>query len=75
MMERSKTTLKIDKRILKSPFGVPRIRKAAKKSPGNQQRTKKESGEANDRLTVQRGRSSERAGAIDDDYLQRTLYS
>ena len=56
-------------------FSVQRIRKAAKKSPVNQQRTKKQSGEANNRLTVQRWRRSERAGAIDDDYLQRTLYN
>ena len=34
---------------------LPRIRKAAKKSPGNQQRTKKDSGETNNRLTVQSG--------------------
>ena len=52
---------------MKTPFSVQRIRKAAKKSPGNHQRTKKESAETNNRLTVQTWRMSERAGVIDYD--------
>ena len=52
---------------MKSPFSVQRIRKAVKKAPRNQQRKKKESGETNNRLTVQTWKSSERAGAIDGD--------
>ena len=46
---------------------MQRIWKAAKKSPGNHQRTEKDPGETNNRLTVQTWRSSRRAGAIDGD--------
>ena len=59
----SKPTLKIDEGFEKS-FQCVRIGKAASKSLGNQQRTKKESDEMNNRLTVQMWRSSERAGAL-----------
>ena len=46
-------------------FSVQRIRKAAKKSPGNQQKQKKRiRSQANNRLTVRTWRRSERAGAI-----------
>ena len=46
-------------------FSVQRIRKAAKKSPGNQQKQKKRIRcQANNRLTVRTWRRSERAGAI-----------
>ena len=47
-------------------FSVQRIRKAAKKSPGNQQKQKKESGVKRtiDILTVRTWRRTERAGAI-----------
>lgn len=44
-----------------------RIRKAANKSPGNQQKAKKELIETNNRLTLRKWRRSERAGAIDCD--------
>ena len=48
---------------------MQRIRKTAKKSPGNQlaKNQKKKSGETNNRLTVQTWRSSERDGTIDGD--------
>lgn len=59
----SKPTLKIDEDFEKS-FQCARIGKAASKSPGNQQRTQKESDETNNRLTVQIWRSSERACAL-----------
>ena len=67
MIERSKPTLKIDDLILKSPFSVQRIRKAVKKSPRISKEKNRESGETNNRLTVQTWRSSERAGAIGGD--------
>lgn len=44
---------------------MQRVRKEAKKSPGNQQRTKKESDEMNNRLSVQTWRNSECAGVSD----------
>ena len=46
-------------------FSVQRIRNAAKKSPGNQQKQKKRIRcQANNRLTVRTWRRSERAGTI-----------